>query len=177
MKEMVHVSRRPMAPRRKRSGPTFGARDAKSAAGGFTAALLLAYFFDPQLGSRRRKLTVQRAAGLTRHAIRRVGRTGRHAASESAGLGRRAVHPRWRQSAPADDVTLARKVETEIFRPADAPKGSVNVNAVDGVIWLRGQVQRPEQARELEDHARRVVGVKEVRNLLHLPDTSARTEQ
>ena len=172
------MTRRRMSLRRRRSGPRLALRDAKSAAGGFSAALLLAYFFDPQLGSRRRKLTVQRVAGLTRHAVRRVGRTGRYAASRSAGLGRRAVHPRWRQSAPADDVTLARKVESEIFRPADAPKGSVNVNAVDGVIWLRGQVQRSEQARELEDHARRVVGVNEVRNLLHLPATPpARTEQ
>ena len=40
-----------------------------------------------------------------------------------------------------DDVTLTRKVETEIFRPKGAPKGKVDVNAVDGVVWLRGEVK------------------------------------
>jgi hypothetical protein len=67
-----------------------------------------------------------------------------------------------------DDVTLTRKVETEIFRDADAPKGSVNVNSVDGVVWLRGRADNPEQVRELQRRALAVPGVKKVENLLHL---------
>ncbi len=43
-----------------------------------------------------------------------------------------------------DDVTLARKVESEIFRDADVPKGQINVNAENGVIVLRGEVEEPE---------------------------------
>ena len=43
-----------------------------------------------------------------------------------------------------DDVTLARKVETEIFRAPDAPKGDVSVDVQAGVANLRGVVDDDE---------------------------------
>jgi osmotically-inducible protein OsmY len=73
-----------------------------------------------------------------------------------------------------DDVTLARKVETEIFRPADAPKGQVSVNAENGVVFLRGEVSS-EWIERLGSEAQQVEGVKEVRNLLHAAGTPAPT--
>jgi len=78
-------------------------------------------------------------------------------------------------SSPAsyDDVTLARKVESEIFRDADAPKGDVLVNAEQGVVFLRGQVKNPDQIKELEKAAQSVDGVKGVETLLHTPGTPA----
>jgi len=72
-------------------------------------------------------------------------------------------------SAPPDDITLARKVETEIFREADAPKGQVNVQAIDGVVELRGQVNDQSTVDELEKRTRQVTGVRDVRNFLHVP--------
>jgi osmotically-inducible protein OsmY len=66
-----------------------------------------------------------------------------------------------------DDVTLARKVETELFRPADAPKGQVSVNVNDGVVELRGELPDQKQIDELGESARKIGGVKDVRNLLH----------
>jgi osmotically-inducible protein OsmY len=66
-----------------------------------------------------------------------------------------------------DDVTLARKVETELFRPADAPKGSVSINVNDGVVELRGELPDQAQIDELGDNAKKIAGVKDVRNLLH----------
>ena len=69
-------------------------------------------------------------------------------------------------SAGTDDATLARRVETVIFRGADAPKGDVDVNAEFGVVFLRGQVASSDQAAELVESARAVDGVKDVRNLL-----------
>jgi osmotically-inducible protein OsmY len=66
-----------------------------------------------------------------------------------------------------DDVTLARKVETELFRPADAPKGQVSVNVNDGVVELRGELADQKQIDELGETARKIGGVKDVRNLLH----------
>jgi hypothetical protein len=74
-----------------------------------------------------------------------------------------------------DDVTLARKVETEIFRGADSPKGTVDVNVVDGVVWLRGQVERPERIKRLEAQVASIPEVRGVENLLHLPKTPAPT--
>jgi osmotically-inducible protein OsmY len=66
-----------------------------------------------------------------------------------------------------DDVTLARKVETELFRPADVPKGAISVNVNDGVVELRGELSDQAQIDELGVNARKVSGVKDVRNLLH----------
>src|SRR4051812_14607311 len=43
-----------------------------------------------------------------------------------------------------DDVTLTRKVETEIFRVRGVAKGKIDVNAADGVVWLRGEAKTPD---------------------------------
>jgi hypothetical protein len=75
-----------------------------------------------------------------------------------------------------DDVTLARKVETEIFRSEDAPKSQVNVNVENGVVYLRGQVKNPEEMKALEVAARKVEGVKDVNNLLHTKGTEPLTK-
>jgi len=74
-----------------------------------------------------------------------------------------------------DDQTVKSKVESTIFRDADAPKGSVDVNVVDGVVELRGEVERPEIKEELEEEALAVPEVWDVRNHLHLPNTPAPT--
>jgi len=75
----------------------------------------------------------------------------------------------------ADDVTLARKVETEIFRPADAPKGQVSIDVQAGVAYLRGTVDSDEWIQRLGDETSKVDGVKGVNNLLHPPGTPAPT--
>jgi hypothetical protein len=74
-----------------------------------------------------------------------------------------------------DDVTLARKVESILVREPDAPKGEVDVSAVDGVVELRGEVKHPEDVRALETKARAIPEVRDVRNLLHLPSTPSPT--
>jgi hypothetical protein len=75
-----------------------------------------------------------------------------------------------------NDPALAHKVESEIFRADDAPKGSVNVNSENGVIYLRGEVDTQERIDSLGSAARKVSGVKEVKNLLHLPGDQAKTK-
>jgi osmotically-inducible protein OsmY len=72
-----------------------------------------------------------------------------------------------------DDVTLARKVETEIFREADAPKGDVSIDVQAGVVYLRGTVAEDAWIERLADSAKKVDGVKGVKNLLHRPGTPA----
>ena len=54
-----------------------------------------------------------------------------------------------------DDVTLARNVETEVFRGADSPEGTVDVNVVDGVVWLRDD-RTSDLAPEAEPSPREV---------------------
>jgi BON domain len=118
---------------------------------------------------------LERSGGIVGGTIRTAERIGRRGLSGAFGIFQ---HAR-RGGAPAkpgmDDVTLARKVETEIFRSRSVPKSSINVNAVDGVVWLRGEVKRPEQIRSIEAKARAVPEVKEVENLLHLSKTPAPT--
>ena len=76
-----------------------------------------------------------------------------------------------------DDVTLARKVETEIFRDAEVPKGQINVNAQEGVVQLRGEVPTEDMLDDLVEKTRSVEGVRDVENLLHLPGSPAPMHQ
>ncbi len=136
---------------------------------------LLMFFFDPKQGNRRRKMFVDRTAAFFRRGWRKSERAGRVVAAEAYGVTQKVTHLREEPKEQPDDTTLARKVETEIFREADAPKGQVSVNAVDGVVYLRGEVERPEIIEELVERTRKVQGVKDVENLLHLPGTPAPT--
>jgi hypothetical protein len=70
-----------------------------------------------------------------------------------------------------DDVTLADRVRSEIFRPADAPKGSVSVDVQAGVAYLRGEVTDPAWIERFAAEARKVTGIDGVKNLLHTPGT------
>jgi osmotically-inducible protein OsmY len=118
---------------------------------------------------------VERTLGIFRQAGRRAGRLGRRATSAASGKVEAVRHGTSAPKSGMDDVTLARKVETELFRDADAPKGQVDISAVDGVVELRGQVKRPEDMKELEAKARSIPEVRDVRNLLHLPKTPSPT--
>ena len=74
-----------------------------------------------------------------------------------------------------DDVGLARKVETIIFRDDDVPKGKIDVNAANGVVWLRGEAKTPEMIKALARETEAIPEVVRVENLLHLPKTPAPT--
>jgi osmotically-inducible protein OsmY len=84
-----------------------------------------------------------------------------------ATIGRVVSLVRHRNADELNDPALAAKVESEIFRGDDVPKGSINVNAENGVVYLRGEANNPEQVEELGKAARKVDGVREVKNLLH----------
>ena len=115
-------------------------------------AAAVTYFFHPAQGARRRaKVTGRLQALVTR-------------AEEGP-------------KPQPDDVTLAHMVESELFRDEQVPKGQININAENGKIVLRGQVEKPEMIRDLEDRARNVHGVHDVENLLHLPGAEAPMHQ
>ena len=134
----------------------------------------LVYFFDPQQGARRRNMARDRILAFLRRRGRDAARVGRATSSEAYGLKQKVVH-RQEQPKDFDDQTLKAKVESEVFRPVDAPKGDVNVNVENGVVYLRGQVERPDLIDDLEQRVRSVQGVRDVENLLHIPGTEAPT--
>ena len=117
-------------------------------AGAIGAAL--AYFFDRDNGRQRRKIAVDKAGKLAR----RAGQQAQGAAAQAQGLKEKATHLSEQEKPQPDDVTLARKVESEIFRDADVPKGQINVNVEDGVVYLRGELEQPDLIEDLETQAR-----------------------
>ena len=82
-----------------------------------------------------------------------------------------------RRRGGTDDVTLSHQVESELFRTHHDAKGRVSVNAANGVVQLRGEVDSPELIDDLVERARSVSGVKDVENLLHTPGTDAPMHQ
>jgi osmotically-inducible protein OsmY len=131
---------------------------------------LIAYFFDPDNGHRRRALARDRIPALFRGSTERAGRAVK---SEVKATTKKLAHRKEAEKPQPDDVTLARKVETEIFRDAEVPKGQINVNAENGKVVLRGEVEQPSMIKDLEERARKVQGVHEVENLLHTPGDAA----
>ena len=130
-----------------------------------------AYFLDPVSGRRRRHTARDRTAALARRGSRRGRKLVRHLSSDAYGLGQRLAHRVPHAEPELDDATLAHKVESILFRDRDVPKGDINVNAENGVVFLRGEVDRPELVQALEERARNVRGVRGVENLLHTPGT------
>ena len=135
-------------------------------AGAIGAAI--AYFFDRENGRRRRKLAGDKAGKY----VRQAGRQAQGAGAQATGLKAKLAHRQEQDKQQPDDVTLARTVETEIFRAAEVPKGQINVNAEDGVVYLRGEVE-PDLIEELASKARGVHGGLGVENLLHAPGQEA----
>jgi osmotically-inducible protein OsmY len=133
----------------------------------------LTYFFDPQQGRRRRAMAQDRLAAFFRQRARRAEQLGRGVSAQAEGYAQKAKHLQEEAKPQPDDATLARKVESEIFRDADVPKGQINVNAENGKVFLRGEVGQPELIKDLEARTRKVQGVQDVENLLHLPGTEA----
>ena len=124
------------------------------------------YYTDPQNGRRRRHVTRDKAGSLARHATRRGRRLVHHVASDAKGYVERARHAQG-EAEQLDDQTLVDKVESIVFRDRGIPKGQINVNAENGVVFLRGEVASPELVETLETRVRKVQGVRDVTNLLH----------
>jgi osmotically-inducible protein OsmY len=136
---------------------------------------LLAYFFDPNNGTRRRHMLRDRTASFFRSTGREAARAGRGVAADAYGVSQKVQHLK-EEPKEFDDATLAQKVQSEIFRDPSVPKGQINVNAAEGVVALRGQVDSPEMIDDLVEKTRKVQGVREVENLLHTPGTPAPTK-
>ncbi len=134
----------------------------------------LAYVLDPQNGRRRRHQMRDRLRSFTRHGSKRGRKLVNHVTSDARGTALRAAHAfRQPTEVELDDATLVDKVESIVFRKHDVAKGQINVNAENGVVFLRGQVERPELVETLEARVRKVRGVKGVENLLHAPEAPA----
>jgi hypothetical protein len=163
---MPHPPRGGRARLRERSAPELAA----VAAFALAAGVALEFFFDPRSGTRRRRQLRDRTSGAIRRRARRVERRAHYEAGKVVGLGHAIAH-RDHAAAELDDVSLVRKVESELFRDRSILKGAISINADRGIVVLRGQLEDAEQIERIERAVRKVAGVRAVENLLHPPAT------
>lgn len=142
---------------------------------------VLTYFLDPEKGERRRADASQRVLTLLGRSKETVsdavaeGQAQLSAASESASSSAPASPFASSSASPTDvdDVTLAQKVEQELFGHSDLGKADIKVNSEYGRVVLRGEVPDSATKERLAAEARGVPGVREIENLLHTPNEPA----
>jgi osmotically-inducible protein OsmY len=142
---------------------------------GAAAGWAAAWFLDPNDGARRRNVTRDKAMKYARRGSRQVAGTASYATETVKGKAA-AVSPTTSRSPAGErlnDPGLAAKVESEIFRAADSPKGKVSVNVEDGIAYLRGEVDDRATIETLREAAAQVEGVRGVESLLHTPGEPA----
>jgi hypothetical protein len=144
--------------------------------GGMIGAGLM-YLFDAANGRRRRHVARDRALASLRRTGERLEGYGRLTGATAYGLVQRIAHAPGAERPAVSDEALADRVRSEAFRDRDLSAGQVNVNVEEGAVVLRGQLDRPEQIREVEAAVRAVEGVDEVKSYLHLPHTPAPNKQ
>lgn len=172
-RDAIHRGRRAVAP--EPDGPSWGAAlllAAAAAAVGATAALLL----DPARGRARRARLADQGAAAARRASREAGRAARRVQSDAAGKLEAVRHGNG-AGASNDDVTLADRVRTELFRGQKIPKGSINVSAENGRVVLRGEVADDAMRSEVIRRVERVKGVSTVDDMLHESGQPAPTRE
>jgi BON domain len=155
----------------RESGAAPRARGSPSTAA-LAAGVALEFFLDPRNGRRRRRLVRDRVRATLRRRARRVERQTRYEAGKVAGITHRITHPK-HEPAELDDISLAHKVESELFRDRSIPKGRISINADRGIVVLRGQLDDARDIERVERQVRQVAGVRDVDSLLHLPGAPA----
>jgi osmotically-inducible protein OsmY len=130
----------------------------------------LAYLYDPDRGRARRARLRDQGRARLRERSDAAERQARYAAGVAAGAeaqarGAGTYHPH-------GDVDLREHLHQVLAEcPIDAR--DVNVDVVDGIATLRGQVQRPDEVKALQAVVADVPGVLVVQSWLHLPGTPA----
>ena len=134
------------------------------------------FMLDPREGRRRRALVRDRIAHLrrvmTRDVPARVEKRGRF----FRGVARGIVHETtdvlpFNGHRLVDNETLVARVRSEVLRDERIKAGEIHLDAYEGCVTLRGQLEHPESIRRLVHDTAHIDGVREVRNFLHLPGT------
>jgi hypothetical protein len=139
---------------------------------GAVAGALTVYFFDPERGRTRRALFIDWSGARLRRGGRALNGLLIRTGDSTAALPQRMVQLR-SGSRPVDDLTLRDRVESEVLRNPELPKGQINFDVESGVVTVRGQVDSGIQISRTEKAVLKVPGVRGVENLLHVAGTPA----
>jgi osmotically-inducible protein OsmY len=137
------------------------------------------FYFDAHSGRRRRARVRDRFAHAGRIFRRDVPRTIERKGRFFGGVARGVRHDaaemlplHMRRQQPVDDETLVARVRSEAFRDGRIKAGELHVDAYEGCVTLRGQLDE-SLASEVLSRTRRIEGVAQVRSYLHAPGTPA----
>jgi BON domain len=139
---------------------------------GAAVGAAVVYLWDPQRGKARRAVLIDWSAARLRTGWQEVNRWARWTTNTAAATPNRMVALR-SGPRPADDLTLRDRVESEIFRDRELPKGQINFDVEGGIVTIRGSVDNAFQIATIEKAVVKVPGVKGVENLLHVSGTPA----
>jgi osmotically-inducible protein OsmY len=140
---------------------------------GALVGAVVEYLLDPARGHARRAGLRERSAAAVRRPVRRARRTASRNTAYLRGRAHRMGHRLSPSHPPVDDRTLVDRVRSEVFGRRRFHGLPVNVDAVDGVVTLRGQLDDKDAIRDLGAAVGKVTGVRGVENMLHTPDTVA----
>ena len=129
-------------------------------------AAATAYLFDPALGRARRAKLSDQIGAFFRRGARTAQKKADHVSSQAAGTAQKVAHGARSEDVPPNDQALTDKVKSEAL---GGPTGKIAVNSEGGVVVLRGEVSSLEEIGDIEQRVRKVTGVLDVNNLLHLP--------
>ena len=154
------------------------------------AGAALAYFFDPVAGSARRGRLRARVSSLMparamRHEERMplpenvapVAASAPAAAPAPAPAAKVVEAPKERptdaRALPEnqEDAAIARKIQQKLQERSDLEAGSLVIDVVRGVAYLRGDLHDRRRFEEIVDLTGSVPGVRRVQSLLHLPES------
>jgi hypothetical protein len=167
-------------------GAAAGARRTRSAAsklprrpivwviGAFALGALMSYFFDSHSGRRRRALIRDKVSHARRVVRRDLPRTAQKRARFLGGVAKGVGHnvvPHHLRRGAVDDETLVARVRSEALRGDGVKAGEIHVDAYEGCVTLRGQLEHDDEIRRIVQAAGRIEGVTQVRSYLHLPGT------
>ncbi len=146
--------------------------------GGIGLGAVLMYYFDRASGRRRRALVRDQVVHIvhvvTRRVPDRIEQRGRFFRGVARGLRHGAAGVVLNGREPdVDDETLVDRVRSEVLGAHGIKAGEINLDAYDGAVTLRGQLQYPDEIRRLIEDTSHVEGVRRVRSYLHLPGTLA----
>jgi osmotically-inducible protein OsmY len=150
-----------------RRGPSSWSVITGAVVGGLTV-----YFFDPERGRARRALFIDWSGARLRRGRRALDLAWKRTGDSAAALPQRMVRLQT-GSRPVDDLTLRDRVESEVLRNPDVPKGQINFDVEFAVVTVRGQVDNALQIARIEKAVLKVPGVRGVENLLHVNGTPA----
>jgi len=130
-----------------------------------------AFLLDPARGRARRARLRDRSRSFLRREVHAAGRQASLQRGRVVGLAHRMRHRQ--PSLPESDRVLLDKIRSEVLGRHPRIAHHINLDACDGRVTLRGEVDDLAEVDDVLAAMRRVPGVVEVTSLLHAPGQPA----